>query len=208
MQMPENRWILWADGPLRGPAVRFWTILVVAILAALALGSTPLSPLRRYEWILLAIGLTQVHLILADIGRRMVVSSRLARQQRNHREVRGSLIYFKSASCFLPLRASHPDGRCGRRAVGQSGHVCHWQWFLGNVLAMVSTTQRPRPTLNLRALDLGLVLSVADVVLGVVVSNRTVALVDVGLATVQQWRSMAKKTETSHGDRSKELESI
>ncbi len=65
MVMPDNRWILWADGPLRGPAVRFWTILVVAVLAAFALGSVPSSPLRRYEWVLLAIGLTQVHLAAA-----------------------------------------------------------------------------------------------------------------------------------------------
>ncbi|TWT83548.1 hypothetical protein CA13_50140 [Planctomycetes bacterium CA13] len=67
LSMPENRWILWADGPLRGPAVRFWTILAVAILAAILLGSIPLSPLRRYEWVLLVIGLTQVHLIPAMI---------------------------------------------------------------------------------------------------------------------------------------------
>ena len=65
MVIPENRWILWADGPLRGPAVRFWTILVVAILAAFALGSMPGSPLSRFQWVLLAIGLTQVHLLAA-----------------------------------------------------------------------------------------------------------------------------------------------
>jgi hypothetical protein len=59
--VPQNRWILWADGPLRGPAVRFWTILVTAILLALVLSSLSLSPLRRMEWVLLALGLTQVH---------------------------------------------------------------------------------------------------------------------------------------------------
>ncbi|GAA4445928.1 hypothetical protein GCM10023156_06170 [Novipirellula rosea] len=62
LDMPENRWILWADGPLRGPAVRFWTILAVAFIVALVLGSIPISPLRRYEWVLLSIGLTQVPL--------------------------------------------------------------------------------------------------------------------------------------------------
>ncbi|WP_442505104.1 hypothetical protein SH528x_003879 [Novipirellula sp. SH528] len=62
INMPENRWILWAEGPLRGPAVRFWTILAVAIIVALLLGSLPMSPLRRYEWVLLSIGLTQVPL--------------------------------------------------------------------------------------------------------------------------------------------------
>ncbi|MGI9471585.1 MAG: hypothetical protein ACR2NZ_08655, partial [Rubripirellula sp.] len=62
MQIPNNRWVLWADGPMRGPAVRFWTILVLALLAAFALGSLRLSPLKHYEWVLLAIGLTQVPL--------------------------------------------------------------------------------------------------------------------------------------------------
>ena len=65
MQVPENRWILRAGGPLRGPAVRFWIVLVSAILVAMALGSVSLSPLRRFEWVLLALGLTQVHVAAA-----------------------------------------------------------------------------------------------------------------------------------------------
>lgn len=63
--VPNNRWVLWANGPMRGPAVRFWTILIVAVLLALGLGSVPLSPLRRYEWVLLSIGLTQVPMFAA-----------------------------------------------------------------------------------------------------------------------------------------------
>ena len=65
MRVPENRWVLWAHGPLMGPAVRFWTVLACAVLAALALGSLPQSPLRRIEWVLLALGLTQVHVAAA-----------------------------------------------------------------------------------------------------------------------------------------------
>jgi hypothetical protein len=61
MNVPESRWILWTRGPLRGPAVRFWVILLLACLAGWALGQHSLSPLRGYEWVLLAIGLTQVH---------------------------------------------------------------------------------------------------------------------------------------------------
>lgn len=63
MNVPESRWILWTRGPLRGPAVRFWVILLLACLAGWALSRHPLSPLRGYEWILLAIGLTQIHFI-------------------------------------------------------------------------------------------------------------------------------------------------
>lgn len=65
MRVPENRWILWASGPLLGPAVRFWTIVVCALIAAQLLGSLGLSPLRRHQWALLALGLTQVHFIPA-----------------------------------------------------------------------------------------------------------------------------------------------
>jgi hypothetical protein len=65
LRVPENRWVLWADGPLRGPAVRFWTIIASALLAALALGSLSLSPLSRLQWVLLALGLTQVHVAAA-----------------------------------------------------------------------------------------------------------------------------------------------
>ena len=91
MIMPENRWILWADGPLRGPAVRFWTILLVALLAALALGSIPKSPLRRWEWVLLAIGLTQVHLVACDDRCRLALRPRLSRRQRSARTPRSSI---------------------------------------------------------------------------------------------------------------------
>ncbi len=65
LRVPESRWILSAGGPLLGPAVRLWTILAVAMLFALILGSLPNSPLRHYEWVLLAIGLTQVHVAAA-----------------------------------------------------------------------------------------------------------------------------------------------
>ncbi len=67
VQVPESRWVLWASGPSRGPAVQFWVILIFAILGALVLGSFSISPLGRIEWVLLAIGLTQVHIAAAMI---------------------------------------------------------------------------------------------------------------------------------------------
>ncbi len=60
--VPANRWVLWAHGPQRGPAVRFWTVLAFSLLAALFLGRLKSSPLRTPSWILLGIGLTQVTL--------------------------------------------------------------------------------------------------------------------------------------------------
>ncbi len=68
--VPADRWVLWAQGPTRGPAVRFWGILILSLLAALALGRVPHSPLRTPQWMLLVIGLTQVPLpaALAVVG--------------------------------------------------------------------------------------------------------------------------------------------
>ena len=65
IELPISRWVLWVNGPLRGPAVRFWIILMVAVLLSVLLGGLPMSPLSRWEWGLLIIGLTQVNLFAA-----------------------------------------------------------------------------------------------------------------------------------------------
>lgn len=65
MQIPNSRWILWTGGPQRGPAVRFWAVLLVAIGLAGLLCRPQLSPLSFPEWLLLSIGLTQISLIPA-----------------------------------------------------------------------------------------------------------------------------------------------
>ncbi len=67
IEVPEGRWTLWAQGPLRGPAVRFWIVLACAGIAALILGRMRSSPLKTGEWALLALGLTQVSLTFALI---------------------------------------------------------------------------------------------------------------------------------------------
>jgi len=63
LRPPSNRWILWTNGPLLGPAVRFWSVLACGLIAAWVLGGLPLSPLNRKQWSLLMVGLTQVSLL-------------------------------------------------------------------------------------------------------------------------------------------------
>ncbi len=67
MSVPESRWILWAHGPLRGPAVRFWAVLALAVVLAVALGRVPASPLSTREWLFLMVGLTQVSFLAGGI---------------------------------------------------------------------------------------------------------------------------------------------
>jgi len=63
--MPRSRWILWAKGPRLGPAVLFWSYVIVVILAAFALGKIGRTPLKTRHWLLLGLGLTQVHPLVA-----------------------------------------------------------------------------------------------------------------------------------------------
>jgi hypothetical protein len=65
VQMPRNRWILWAKGPRLGPAVLFWSYLFVIILAAIGLGRVTWMPIKTWGWLLLGLGLTQIHPLLS-----------------------------------------------------------------------------------------------------------------------------------------------
>lgn len=60
IHMPQNGWILLAGGPRLGPAVLFWSYLVVVMLAAFGLRWIGVTPLKFHQWLLLGIGLTQV----------------------------------------------------------------------------------------------------------------------------------------------------
>ena len=57
-QYPE-RWVLLVGGPRLGPAVLFWSLLIVMILVAVGLSRSGLTPLSTFHWVLLSFGLTQ-----------------------------------------------------------------------------------------------------------------------------------------------------
>ena len=67
VHLPDERWLLFARGPSWGPAILFWGHLVLILLLAPVLARVPRSPLRAWQWALLALGLTQVPLPVAGI---------------------------------------------------------------------------------------------------------------------------------------------
>ncbi len=67
IRLPHNRWLLWAGGPRLGPAVLFWSYLVVGVLVAIGLGRFRLTPLKTRDWVLLVLGLTQVPVVVAIV---------------------------------------------------------------------------------------------------------------------------------------------
>jgi hypothetical protein len=56
LQLPSNRWILFAGGPELGPAILYWSELVALILFGTVLGRIKLTPLKTQHWILLGLG--------------------------------------------------------------------------------------------------------------------------------------------------------
>lgn len=64
LSLPEDRWVLWANGPLLGPAVLFWGVLAVLLVLAMLLGRSGLTPLKTWQWFLLGIGLSQSSALL------------------------------------------------------------------------------------------------------------------------------------------------
>ena len=67
IDLPADRWLLFVDGPRLGPAVLFWSTLIVLLLLAFALSRSPWTPLRARHWILLGIGLAQTSVPAAAI---------------------------------------------------------------------------------------------------------------------------------------------
>ncbi len=138
LEPPSDRWVLWSGGPLRGPAVRFWTIIVVAVLAGLALGRVPHSPLRRWEWVLLALGLTQVNVAAALV----VVAWLLIFAWRGRMDVRSiGALSFDALQCLLVLLTLAAlaillvvvrEGLLGDPEmfiIGNDSSPAHLQWF-------------------------------------------------------------------------------
>ena len=58
--VPKDRWVLLVRGPGIGPAVLFWSFLLVLLVVSIALGRTNYTPLTAVKWVLLALGLSQV----------------------------------------------------------------------------------------------------------------------------------------------------
>ncbi|HEY7370702.1 MAG TPA: hypothetical protein VIF57_00895 [Polyangia bacterium] len=67
INLPADRWVLMVGGPRLGPAVLFWSALIVLVLAGVALARSPWTPLRARHWILLGIGLVQMSAAAAAV---------------------------------------------------------------------------------------------------------------------------------------------
>ncbi len=58
MQVPNSRWPLWVSGPTLGPAVLYWGVFLLVFMIAIAFSIVKRLPIKRYEWVLLGIGMS------------------------------------------------------------------------------------------------------------------------------------------------------
>ncbi len=63
IHLPGNRWPLFIGGDqLVGPAVLFWSVIIIVFIVAFGLSRTGWTPLNFFHWFLLCIGLSMSHL--------------------------------------------------------------------------------------------------------------------------------------------------
>lgn len=65
--VPGSRWLLLAGGPRIGPAVLFWSLLLVLLVVSIVLGHNRWTPLRWWHWLLLSIGLSQLDVVAGAV---------------------------------------------------------------------------------------------------------------------------------------------
>ena len=64
LNLPYNRWVLWTNGPILGPAVLLWGVLLAVLLFALILGRVKGTPLKSRDWLLLGFGVSTISVFI------------------------------------------------------------------------------------------------------------------------------------------------
>jgi hypothetical protein len=80
--LPHNRWPLYLLGPRLGPAILFWSVVIVIALAALGLSRTELTPLECRHWFLLGIGMSQSNMAFTLLVAGWLVALHLRKKAR------------------------------------------------------------------------------------------------------------------------------
>ena len=138
LTVPESRWLLWADGPVRGPAVRFWSLALASILLGVLLARAPLSPLRGYQWAILLLGFMQLPLVIGG-GIILVFFALAWRGAHGAEKLRGIpfnllqiVLLGASVIALLAMLAVVHQGLLGRPEMFVTGYgstTHHLKWF-------------------------------------------------------------------------------
>ncbi|MGB2742712.1 MAG: hypothetical protein WBC60_19380 [Cognaticolwellia sp.] len=137
INLSSQRWILWAKGPVLGPAVLYWGELLAFILLALLVSKVKFSPLTTLSWIVLGFGLSLNNwgvLMLMTLWFAAITASAyrpktLSRVGYNTSQL---LLYALSFFAILSLVSVVPASLLSSPSMGIEGNQSygnHLQWF-------------------------------------------------------------------------------
>ncbi len=139
LQLPQDRWVLWTWGPTTGPAVLYWSQLVVLLFAAWLLACYAPTPLRFRHWLLLGLGfsafawsayaLVVVWLILLGLRARNTPSEQLGSTKFNLMQLGLALL---TLLALVVLIGAVPKGLLGlpdMHVAGNASNAWNLRWF-------------------------------------------------------------------------------
>jgi hypothetical protein len=139
LQLPQDRWVLWTWGPTDGPAVLYWSQVLVLLIAAWLLARYAPTPLRLRHWVLLGLGfsafawsaftLVVVWLIALGLRARMRAPEQLERLRFNLLQL-GLAALTVLALCVLI--GAVPQGLLGlpdMHVAGNGSSASNLHWF-------------------------------------------------------------------------------
>jgi hypothetical protein len=139
LNLPQDRWVLWTWGPTDGPAVLYWSQLIVLLLASWLLARYAPTPLRFHHWLLLGLGfsafawsayaLVVLWLILLGLRARSAASPRLGAGIFNLMQLGLGLL---TLLALVVLISAVPKGLLGlpdMHVAGNHSSASQLQWF-------------------------------------------------------------------------------
>ncbi len=137
INLTRQRWVLWADGPVLGPAVLYWGELLAFILLAVLIARGPFSPLSTISWIALGFGLSLNNwgiLMLVAVWFASLTASTYRPKTLNRNAFNFSqlLLYGLSIITLLSLLAAIPTSLLSSPDMGITGNNSYGnylQWF-------------------------------------------------------------------------------
>ncbi|MDR1026767.1 MAG: hypothetical protein LBL47_05135 [Lactobacillus sp.] len=67
LNVAKDRWVLFASGPSKGPAVLFWSQIPLWLLLAFVLAKSKLTEVKGWQWFILLTGLSQSRMLFSII---------------------------------------------------------------------------------------------------------------------------------------------
>jgi hypothetical protein len=137
INLTRQRWVLWADGPVLGPAVLYWGELLAFIIFAILVARVPFSPLSTISWIALGFGLSLNNwaiLMLVAVWFASLTASTYRPKTLNRNSFNFSqfLLYGLSVITLLSLLVTIPTSLLSSPDMGITGNNSYGnylQWF-------------------------------------------------------------------------------